>query len=735
MRLWRVFLLVTLIPFIGPRASLAQAGCADPARAADAPNADLYCIDLVAAPDYHGASGNVEMGWARSPFGVAVSPDGNHLYDLTVTVAGLPDFAGPDDRYVVWATTPSLRPMVMLGEVAAGQTATGRVGFDKFLILISLESSPSVIERTGPLVLRGTSPSMRMMPHEGEPMLLVGASSRLSGAAEGEHLHNGADVDGPEGERRDAHGDHADGTIGWIVPPAHPEVPMPPGMDHSPPDALPFLPDAGTGAAAARIARPGGVVRLTDGATLDLEAAPVMRTINGRTFTMYGFNGQYPGPLIQVPQGATIVVNFTNNTEHPTAVHWHGIRLDNRFDGVPHVTQEPVLPGGSFQYRVHFPDAGIYWYHPHHREDIQQDLGLYGNLRVDSPRPDFYSPVNREETLMIDDILIADEGLVPYGLETATHALNGRFGNVFLINGEPSYELAVKRGSVVRFLLTNVANTRTFNLHIEGARMKVVGSDISRFEREEWVESVVIAPAERYIVEAMFDEPGDFAITNRVRGIDHIYGNFFTEVDTLGWARVGDDAADRDFSAAFERLRENADVRADIDRYREHFNRPVDHTLVLALETDGLPFPVETMMRMDSAYFNPVEWTGTMPMMNWVSTGKEVEWIVRDGDTGRENMEIDWRFRVGDVVKMRLINDREAFHAMQHPIHIHGQRFLILSQNGVANDNMVWKDTMLLPVGATADILLELSNPGKWMLHCHIAEHLEAGMKMVFVVD
>ena len=87
------------------------------------------------------------------------------------------------------------------------------------------------------------------------------------------------------------------------------------------------------------------------------------------------------------------------------------------------------------------------------------------------------------------------------------------------------------------------------------------------------------------------------------------------------------------------------------------------------------------------------------------------------------------------MVKIRLKNDRDAFHAMQHPFHIHGQRFIVLSQNGVPNENRVWKDTVLLPVGTTIDILLELSNPGRWMAHCHIAEHLETGMKFVFSVD
>ena len=104
-------------------------------------------------------------------------------------------------------------------------------------------------------------------------------------------------------------------------------------------------------------------------------------------------------------------------------------------------------------------------------------------------------------------------------------------------------------------------------------------------------------------------------------------------------------------------------------------------------------------MQLDSIYFAPVEWSGTMPMMNWASTGRQVRWILRDPATGQENMDVDWTFRGGDVVKLRLVNERRAFHAMQHPIHIHGQRFLVLAVNGVPNDNLVWKDTVLIPVG------------------------------------
>ena len=121
-------------------------------------------------------------------------------------------------------------------------------------------------------------------------------------------------------------------------------------------------------------------------------------------------------------------------------------------------------------------------------------------------------------------------------------------------------------------------------------------------------------------------------------------------------------------------------------------------------------------MQLDSIYFAPVEWSGTMPMMNWASTGRQVRWIVRDPETRRENMDVHWRFGRGEPVRIRLVNERQSFHAMQHPIHLHGQRFLVLAVNGVPNDrNLAWKDTVLLPAGGTVDILLDPSNPGRWM--------------------
>lgn len=539
-------------------------------------------------------------------------------------------------------------------------------------------------------------------------------------------------------EGHSMHGDRAAGDPkAWRMPPHDFPMPPLPGMAGAVPIVGPFLPGMDVvDLTAFPEAEPSEVVEMADGETLVMSASVVRRTINGKTFLMYGYNGQYPGPLIKAERGSTVTVEFTNAIEMPTTVHWHGLRLDNRFDGVPDVTQAPVRPGESFTYEVHFPDTGIYWYHPHMREDIQQDLGLYGNLLVTPPEPDYYSPVNREETLILDDILMDDLGPIPWGDRAPTHALMGRFGNVMLVNGLPDFELEVDRGSVVRFYLTNVANTRTFNVVFGGASIKVVASDVSKYEREQWVESVVIGPAERYVVEVLFDEPGELSIDNSIQAIDDFMGRFHPHVDELGTVRVSDTPVAESYVEAFRRLRDNADVRGDIDAYRPYFDDPVDHRLELTLEIEDLPLPIVQAMQFEAGlYAPPIEWNDAMPMMNWLSSTEQVHWILRDPDTGKENMDIGWAFEMGDIVKIRIFNDPETIHPMNHPFHIHGQRFLVLSLDDVPNENLVWKDTAIVPVGTTMDILVDVTNPGEWMMHCHIAEHLHAGMMSVFSVS
>jgi suppressor of ftsI len=707
-------------------AGYAQRPC-DVSPAPNGPSRDLYCIELVPVPEIAAASGRVELAYLPNPFTVAVLPDGRLRYQPVVHLGQLPSPAslGPFTRYVAWISTTSMDSMARLGTVTEGTTSLPPIDLEKFVVLVTAEPSGDGASPQGRIVLRGQSPSTRLQPPEIVQLAL------------GAMVDSGAPAPSVDHSGHGAHGTSAQITASG-APATWTSVPMLPGLQMLAaemalrPQVSPWLP---AWSPSLPLVQPSRLVHLGNGDTLYLDAGLVRRSFKGRAVAMYAFNGQHPGPLLMVAQHAEIVVVLRNALDQPTTIHWHGVRLDNRFDGVPDLTQAPVPPGGRFTYRLRFPDAGIYWYHPHVREDVQQELGLYGNLLVRSPRTDYYGPANREEVLILDDLLLTESGLVPFGAEAATHALMGRFGDVMLVNGEPGYQLNVRRGEVVRFYLTNVSNTRTLNLSFGGARMKVVASDVGSFAEEAWVESVVIAPAERYVVHVRFDVPGTTTLVNRVRGLDHLFGRFFAHVDTLGVIRVAEPRAVPDLAVTFDVLRHDSTATTDARRYDDQVSRAPDRSLVLSLRRRGLPFITNQLLMLDSIYFAPIEWIGTMPAMNWASDARQVTWVLRDPATGRENMDIDWRFRRGQIVKVRLVSERESVHAMQHPVHIHGQRFLILAVNGVPTRHRAWKDTVLLPAGATVDLLVEMSNPGRWMLHCHIAEHLSANMMMAFTVE
>jgi len=686
-----------------------------------APSAALNCMTLVPSPDFPQARGTIQLQPVPSPFGVTVHADGTPRQRLIATFSGLRSARslGSDTVFVAWASTLSLDSVVKLGVVRNGRLDLGEMSLPQFRVLVSAERSAEVRERTGRLVLRGTSPSARLMAHR--DVVQPSAPGALRD-----------DASPPVGHMPAMH-DAPNAADAWRMPPlpAGSAASGMMGMANLVPGVSPFV-VAPRDSADILASRPREVVHLENGDTLRLESGLVRRTLRGKSVIMYGFNGQHPGPLIDVRKGATVVVQFHNGIDQPSAVHWHGVRLDNRFDGVPGVTQDAVAPGATFTYVVRFPDSGIYWYHPHVREDIQQDLGLYGNIMVRSTSPGYLAPVNREQVLMLDDLLMDGDGLTPWGATSPTHALMGRFGNVMLVNGEPRYDLEVKRGEIVRFYFTNASNARLFNLSFPGARMKVVASDVGKFEREEWVSSVVIAPAERYVVDVEFSRPGRTALVNRIQALDHMFGTFSPEADTLGAVRVRDVPATPRYGAEFARLRRNGDVAAELAPYRSSFDAAPTHSLVLTMRTRGLPAAVSNMLIGINA---PVEWNDGMAMMNWVATGDEVSWVLRDPATGKENMAIDWHFRVGQVAKIRVFNDPSSSHAMDHPLHLHGQRFLVVSRDGVPATNLVWKDTAIVPTGETVDLLVDMANPGRWMIHCHIAEHLGAGMMGVFTVD
>ena len=519
---------------------------------------------------------------------------------------------------------------------------------------------------------------------------------------------------------------------------------------------------------------PPELVALRDGDEFELRIGPVAKRLGDTTVRMLAYNGSIPGPVLRVQEGSELVVEVVNEGDMEGTVHWHGLRLDDRYDGT-HETQEPIPVGGRFTYRLTFPDPGAYWYHPHIREDYGQEMGLYGSILVEPRDQDYWPPADREFALTLDDVLLEDGRVAPFGPVT-TFAAMGRFGNVLLANGDTDLAFDARLGEVVRLYLTNTANTRVFKVALPGAQMKLVGGDSGHVEQEEFVEDVVLGPSERIVVDVLFERSGDLTLEHRTP--ERIY--------PLASIRVAEEGASSELRPQFGMLRTNADMVEERERVQPFLEAEPDKTLSFLAEMDmGAPegdepvaytcpmhpevvsetpgncprcgmklLPVQVVAAAGGGHghghegdthghgghshatADGIEWEDDMVEVNRLTTPANLRWKIIDRDTRAENTAIDWRFRVGDRVKIRLLNEMAGDHPMHHPFHIHGAgRFLILARDGVVEPNLVWKDTVLVRAGETVDLLLEVTNPGRWMAHCHIAEHHESGMFFSFDVE
>src|SRR3954468_13710829 len=313
---------------------------------------------------------------------------------------------------------------------------------------------------------------------------------------------------------------------------------------------------------------PVATLELHDGDEIELRIASVVKQIGNDRLRMLGYNGSIPGPALRVKQGSTVVVDVENQGDIEATVHWHGLRVENRYDGVPFETQAPIDVGGHYTQLLQFPDAGMYWYHPHIREDYGLELGLYGTVIVEPSDPSYWPPADRHLTVTVDDLLVEDGKVAPFSRSGPTYTAMGRFGNVMLTNGETAWSEAAAVGEIVRFYVVNCANTRIFNFAINGARMKLIGGDSGRYEKETFVESVLLSPSERAVLDVLFEKPGDVRLEHRTP--EHVYD--------LGIVSVSGAAEGRS-AASFETLRTDPELTAARQEMERHLERPPDKVL------------------------------------------------------------------------------------------------------------------------------------------------------------
>jgi len=396
----------------------------------------------------------------------------------------------------------------------------------------------------------------------------------------------------------------------------------------------------------------------------DWEVAP------GLTISGYGYNGQVPGPVIEAKQGEPVEIAFTNNLPEPTMIHWHGLRVPPSMDGTP-ATQRPVAPGETFVYRFTPPDAGTFWYHPHMNETEQLEKGLYGAFIVrgaDEP------VVDREQVLVFDDVDADKKGrLAKFGGLRQRH--DGREGDIRLINGKAEPQLTIAAGQVERWRIVNASSARYVRLSLGGATFRIIATDGGLIEAPVEATEVLLPPADRVdILVGPLVEGKTLAIeslrylrsTMKMRGTEQ-----------FGTLRVG----------------------------------PVEPSRA------SIPARLRTIEPLAGADATP---NRNVKFSVGLSLRRGLDFLVND-----EMHHTDRPVKVGELQVWDVVNAS----LMDHPFHLHGFFFQVLSINGEAPAFRSWEDVVNLPPRSTVRIAwMPEDRPGKWMYHCHILEHHEAGM-------
>ena len=413
-------------------------------------------------------------------------------------------------------------------------------------------------------------------------------------------------------------------------------------------------------------------------AKLDLlQAAPAV--------TWYAYNGQVPGPTIVARVGDTVRVKFTNKLSEKTTIHWHGLRIPDAMDGNPRI-QDPVEPGESFTYEFVVKEAGTFWYHPHVRSNEQVEKGLYGAFVVREAAP---VAVARERLLVLDDVLLSEAGWPPF-LTGHGELMHGRTGNRLLVNGlDVPQQAAAKFTDIERWRVINTANARTMRLDVQGeALVRVVGTDGGLLAEPYTLQGPLqVAVGQRYDLEVLHGAVGKVTLRSLVPSLGPD-----NKVVLKPYPLVEVAVADHPGPAT--------SYNTPFPGFTPPPPRPSNKEVTLTF----------------SGQQDPTSPTG----LAWLINGKA--WW-KDAPL--------FTFAEGDTVTMTIKN----LAGPEHPFHLHGQFFEVLTLNGADAAEPGLKDTVLVPGMSTVAIRAWMDNPGRWMAHCHILEHAEQGMMSEIFVE
>jgi len=421
--------------------------------------------------------------------------------------------------------------------------------------------------------------------------------------------------------------------------------------------------------------------------------SPLATSVKGaRPTRIWGYNGLTPGPTIRCSQGDRLKVRLVNELKQPTTIHWHGLRIQNDMDGVPGLTQAAVAPGASFDYEFTVPDAGTYWYHTHEKSWEQMARGLYGLLIVDEPRtPGF----DKDIALAIDDWRLNPDGQIDEKSFGALHdwAHNGRLGNWLTVNGtsKPGFDLIP--GEHVRLRLANVANARVFTIDFEHHEPVLIALDGMPVEPRPFKDGkLVLAPGQRADLSFTASaKPGARLAMRENSGKKPYEFAYFKYAEQTR----------SDNSTKPRALK----IPASLPQLS--LDKAVEHELVM----EG-----GAMGAMRSAKFKGRD----MPMRELVKNDKVWAFNGVAGDLDKPFFEV----KQGQTVIINIKNDTQ----WQHAMHLHGMHFRVVKRAGRAVADEPWRDTVLMERQEKISIAFVADNPGKWLFHCHMIEHMAGGM-------